>query len=75
MRTISLKVPAALDRRLARLAARLQTSKSAVLRQALEEFAEREGRSKAGFAPELAGCVEGPSDLATAKRHMTGYGR
>jgi predicted transcriptional regulator len=75
MRTISLKLPDGLDRKLTRLAARRHSTRSAVLRAALEAYAEREGRSREGFAPDLAGSLSGPKDLSHSPRHMEGYGR
>ncbi len=75
MRTISLKLPEILDRKLTRLATRRRTTRSAVLRAALEAYAEREGRSPEGFAPDLAGSLQGPKDLSSSPRHMAGYGR
>jgi hypothetical protein len=75
MRAISLKVPESLDRRLTELAARRNTTRSALLREALEAFAAEPSRSVTSLAGDLVGSLSGPRDLATAPRHMADYGR
>lgn len=75
MRTISLKLPEDLDRRLSAIAERRRTSRSEVIRAALEAFepaAPVTSFTKA--AGDLVGCVEGATDLSTSARHMSGYG-
>jgi predicted DNA-binding protein len=78
MPTISLKIPVALDRRLRRIAEVRQTTRSAVIRAAIEhlaaESAERTGSCLA-LASDLIGCVEGPADLASNKQHLQGFGQ
>jgi predicted transcriptional regulator len=75
-RAISLKLPPALDRRLTDLAHRRRTTRSAIMREALETFdAGVSPNSVAAAASDLAGCVSGPADLSTAPEHMVGYGR
>jgi predicted transcriptional regulator len=78
MTTISLKIPAALERRLAHVAERKGTSRSAVIRDALEGFIER-NTSRSGSclakAAELIGCVEGPADLSHNKKRLERFGR
>ena len=75
MRAISLKLPEDLDRRLTELAERRKTSRSALLREALETFAAQPARSVTSVAGELVGSLDGPPDLSTASRHLAGYGR
>ncbi len=79
MKTVSLKMPDALDAQLENVARRTRRSKSLVVRMALAEFLPRHGRaSKTSFlarAADLAGSVRGPSDLSTSKRRLEGYGR
>jgi predicted transcriptional regulator len=77
MRSISLKLPEPLDRQLTELAARHKTTRSAVLRAALEAFASApaSSRSVTSLASDLAGSLAGPKDLSTAARHLAGYGR
>jgi len=74
MRTISLKVPADLDEILTDLAKRRHSTRSAVLREALELLANRERKTVGELARDLMGCVDGPEDLATNPKHMKGYG-
>jgi predicted transcriptional regulator len=78
MKTMTLKLPPALDRALAARAKRQNRSKSALLRQALEDLlANRpvEGDATVGeLAGDLAGRLSGPGDLSHHKRHMKGFG-
>lgn len=83
MRTLSMKVPEALDQDLAKLAARRGVSKSALIRDMMSEFVARErsvdDRPPAGsflaLAEDLLGCVDGPEDLSTNEDYLDGYGR
>jgi metal-responsive CopG/Arc/MetJ family transcriptional regulator len=79
MKTISLKLPERLLRKLQRAANDGGRSKSDVVRSALEQYLD--GQRTAGevsaleLAGDLAGCLQGPGDLSYNKRHMKGYGR
>ncbi len=79
MKTMSLKMPAALEEELSELARRTGRSKSLVVRLALSEFLPRRSRSsRRSFlsrASDLAGSVAGARDLSTNKRRLEGYGR
>ncbi len=78
MTTICLKVPAALERRLAQVAQEKGTSRSAVIRDALEQCLEEDrDRSKSclAVAAELIGCVAGPTDLSFNKKRLAGFGK
>ena len=79
MKTMSVKVPDALDAQLEDVARRTGRSKSLVVRMALSEFLPQRGRSsRRSFlaqALDLAGSVTGPPDLSTNKRRLEGYGR
>jgi predicted transcriptional regulator len=79
MRTISLKVPDALDRELTAAARRDGVSKSAVMRQALaRHVGAARGRRKGSLlslAGDSVGRVVGPADLASNKRRLADYGR
>jgi predicted transcriptional regulator len=77
MKTLSLKVPDALDTRLTAVARRRATSKSAVVRDALERLAtgDEAHPSALDLARDLAGCVAGPRDLSSNPKHLRGYGR
>ncbi len=79
MKTVSLKMPDAMDSQLEELARRTGRSKSLVVRMALSEFLPRRSRSsRRSFlarAADLAGCVRAARDLSTNKRRLEGYGR
>ena len=74
MRAISLKLTDPLDRRLTELAARYKTSRSALLRAALEAYGREPSRSVTALARDLAGSLDGPKDLSSSPRHLAGYG-
>jgi predicted transcriptional regulator len=83
VRTLSMKVPEALDHDLGVLAERRGVSKSALIRDAMTELVTREragaDRAPAGsflaMAEDLAGCVEAAEDLSTNKSYLDDYGR
>jgi predicted transcriptional regulator len=76
MKTISLKIPDGLAARLEAAAARRSTTKSLVIREALESHLRDAGaRTTVGrLAGDLAGCVAGPRDLSTNAEHLEGLG-
>ena len=76
MKTISLKLPAALSIRLERAAKQRGKSKSEVVRDALEHFLNGDRPISAlELAGDLVGCAEGPRDLSTNPKYMEGYGK
>jgi predicted DNA-binding protein len=80
MKNISLKLSNALDAKLASAAKQRRTTKSAIVRAALEQYlarnAEPPSESFAALAKEFIGCVSGgPPDLSYNKKHMEGFGR
>jgi metal-responsive CopG/Arc/MetJ family transcriptional regulator len=79
MRTVSLKLPGSLDEKLAAIAAKRGTSKSAVVREALEAYVENDKSIRPGsclsLAGALVGCLAGPADLSFHKKHMKGFGK
>jgi predicted DNA-binding protein len=74
MRTVSLKLPADLDEALTKLSERRHTTRSALLREALERLAREERKSVGELASDLIGSLDGPKDLSTARKHMKGFG-
>jgi Ribbon-helix-helix protein, copG family len=78
MKTISLKLPEAMLRKLERTARVRGQNKSEVVRLALEQFLNGGPAPRPGSALEAAlpwvGCVEGPGDLATNPKYMEGFG-
>ncbi len=79
MRTVSLKLPDSLHDQLAAAARDKGKSESAVVREALTAFLNGEtalgGVSCLDLVHNLAGCLNGPRDLSTNRKHMTGFGR
>ena len=75
MRTVSFKLPEELDEALDELARARGASRSALVREALEALAKGKRRSVTAVAGKLVGSVNGPSDLATNRKHMSGYGK
>jgi predicted transcriptional regulator len=75
MRTVSFKLPEALDEELGRLARRRGASKSELAREALEALARGKRRSVTAVAGKLVGALEGPTDLSVNAKHLDGYGR
>jgi hypothetical protein len=79
MKTLSLKLPEALDAQLSAVAKQRKTSKAAVAREALKEWlgnaSGQRGVTCGELAGDLLGSVEGPGDLSSNKKHMEGYGR
>lgn len=77
-RTITLKLPARLASRLDSAARKRSTTRSAVIRAALEGHLDgKEGpRSCLDLARDLAGSIDGgPADLSYNRKHLEGFGR
>ena len=78
MKSMSMKIPEGLHKRLERAAKERNTSKSNVVREALEQFfngrASVRPISALELAGDLVGCAEGPSDLSTNPKYMEGFG-
>ncbi len=79
MRTATCKIPERLDAELQAAARQQRISKSAVIRQALEDRIRRNGRKPAAvsafdLARSLCGSLHGPADLASNPKHMEGFG-
>ena len=75
MRAVSIKLPEDLDRRLTELARRRRTTRSALLREALEAYEKQPIQSVTSAAADLVGSLMGPHDMSISPEHMTGYGR
>jgi metal-responsive CopG/Arc/MetJ family transcriptional regulator len=79
MKTISLKLPDDIDRELSSRAEKDGTTKSALIREAIEGYLSHgSGARKGSFlelAGDLIGCVEGPSDLSYNKTYFKNFGR
>jgi hypothetical protein len=78
MTTISLKVPDVLDARLTEEARRRRTSKSAVVRECVEKLFSTpadQATSCLDLARDLAGCLNGPRDIATNPKYLEDFGQ
>jgi predicted transcriptional regulator len=75
MRTVSFKLSEQLDDALSDLARRRKSSRSALVREALEALATGKRRSVTAMIDELVGSLDGPVDLSTSPKHMAGYGK
>ncbi len=75
MRTVSFKLSERLDDVLSDLARRRNSSRSALVREALEALANGKGCSVTAAVDELVGSLDGPADLSTNPRHMARYGK
>lgn len=79
MKTISLKLPDDLDKELTSRAEHGRTTKSALIREAIEGYlAQAPSPRKGSFlelAGDLIGGLEGPGDLSYNKEYLKDYGR
>jgi predicted transcriptional regulator len=74
MRTVSFKLPEALDDALSELARRRKSSRSALVREALEVLAAHTQQSVTARVDALVSALDGPADLSTNPKHLRGYG-
>jgi hypothetical protein len=78
MKTLSLKLPDELDAKLTAKARHGQTSKSEVVRQALDAYLNGGGKEPSGtlldLAGDLIGCIEGPGDLSHNPDYLRDFG-
>lgn len=80
MKILSVKVPAALDRKLAAAVRRRGGRKSALVRKALERYLDDAQEVRRGsfldLAGDLVGCVkDAPADLSSNPRHLADFGK
>lgn len=79
MKTLSLKLPDALDRQLAATVARRGVRKSDLVREALEAYLSRTEFAETGsilaLAGDMVGCVDGSPDLSTNPAYLENLGR
>ena len=75
MRTVSFKLPEQLDDALSDLARRRRASRSALVREALQGLAAGGRHSVTAAVDALVGPLDGPADLSTNPKYLTGYGQ
>ena len=74
MRTVSFKLTEQQDDALSDLAKRRKSSRSALVREALESLANQKHRSVTAVVDQIVQPVDGAKDLSTNPKHLTGYG-
>lgn len=82
MKTLSIKLPDPLDRKLEAMARKKRKKKETLVKQALEAYLAEASlvQAKPGsfldVAKDYLGCIKGgPADLSTNPAYMEGYGR
>jgi len=76
VKTVTVKLPTPLATWLAQQARDLGSSKSALIRQALEQQRSKPGKGTClDLMEDLCGCLHGPRDLSTHPKHMEGFGK
>jgi hypothetical protein len=76
VKTVSVKLPASLASWLTQQARDLRRSKSALVRQALEQQRSQPGKGTClDLMEDLCGSVRGPRDLSTNPKHLAGFGK
>jgi predicted transcriptional regulator len=79
MKILSFKLPESLLVKLSSSARERGESRSALVRNAIENFVTENNHATKGscldLAKDLAGCVNGPVDLSFNKKRMLGYGK
>jgi metal-responsive CopG/Arc/MetJ family transcriptional regulator len=75
LKTITIKVPASLSTKVARLAKKSGVTRSEVIRDALEAYTGDVRPSFTESAGEFCGVAKGPGDLSTNPRHLKDFGK
>lgn len=80
MKTLTVKLPEALDAKLATAAETRGESKSSVVREAIASYVGAEQSTSLDLScydlsRDLAGSFDGPEDLSHNQAHLKGYGR
>ena len=76
MRVVSIKLPSDLDRELTVLARKRRSTRSAVVRDALNAYSRKTRKSVIAAAGDLVGSLKGgPPDLSVGSRYMISYGK
>jgi metal-responsive CopG/Arc/MetJ family transcriptional regulator len=78
-KTLTLKLPDNIEAQLNNYAQKKGVNKTEIIRRALTEYISHEEIGRSGSFLELSrdmmGCIVGPSDLSTNKRHFEIYGK
>lgn len=75
MRTVSFKLSEQIDDALSDLARRRNSSRSALVREALQALVAGKRHSVTAVAGALVASLDGPADLSTNPKRLAGYGK
>ena len=75
LKTMTIKIPATLSAKVARLAKKRGTSQSEIVRDALTAYESDGGPTFGEAAAEFIGAAEGPGDLSTNQKYLRAYGK
>jgi predicted transcriptional regulator len=75
LKTMTIKLPATLSTKVARLAKKRRASQSEIVREAIEAFTGDEQPSFSESAAQYCGAAKGPGDLSTNPRHFQDFGK
>jgi predicted transcriptional regulator len=75
LKTMTIKLPPNLGTKVARLAKKRGATRSEIVREAIEAFAEDERPSFSESAAQYRGAAIGPGDLSTNRRYLEDFGK
>lgn len=75
LKTLTVKLPATLSTKVARLARKRGATQSEIVRDALQAYAGKERPSFSDSAADCCGKARGPADLSTNPRHLEDFGQ
>jgi hypothetical protein len=73
--TLTVRLDGTVAEQLAEEAKRSKRSKGQIVREALADYLRRSSPNALQAARKYVGCVDGPADLSTNKKHLAGLGR
>jgi hypothetical protein len=72
---LTVRLDEAASQQLAEESKRTKRSKGQIVREALADYLRRKRPNALQAARKYVGCVDGPSDLSTNKKHLANLGR
>jgi Ribbon-helix-helix protein, copG family len=73
--TLTVRLDGAVAEELAEEAKRTKRSKGQIVREALTDYLRRSRPNALQAARKYVGCIDGPADLSTNKKHLAGLGQ
>jgi hypothetical protein len=73
--TLTIRLDESVAEQLTEEAKRTKRSKGQIVREALADYMRRSRPNALQAASKYVGCVDGPADLSTNKKHLAGLGR